>query len=63
MKPKISLIIRYITYYNLININIILNCNNLYNFNNNIIFINHFEIKIELKNFREVKNKILSLSK
>ena len=63
MRPEISSIIRHLTYHNLTDADTTLNRDNLRGFCDNVMFINHYELEIELDEFREVRDGAATSSK
>lgn len=63
MRPEISSIICHMTYHNLTDADTTLNRDNLRGFRDNVMFINHSELEIELDEFREVRDGTFASSK
>jgi len=63
MRPEISSIIRHMTYHNLTDADTTLNRDSLRGFRDNVMFINHSELEIELEESREIRDGTSSSSK
>lgn len=63
MRPEISSIIRHLTYPDLTDADSTLNRANLRGFRDNVMFINHSELEIELKESRELRDGSSTSSK
>jgi superfamily I DNA and/or RNA helicase len=63
MRPEISSIIRHMTYHNLTDADATLDCDNLRGFRDNVMFINHSELEVELEESREVRDGSSASSK
>lgn len=63
MRPEISSIIRHMTYHNLTDADTTLDRDNLRGFRDNVMFINHSELEVELEESREVRDGSSASSK
>jgi hypothetical protein len=63
MRPEISSLVRRMTYPDLIDADSTLNRSNLRGFRNNVMFINHAELELELKGSQEFRDGLSTSSK
>ena len=63
MRPEISSLVRHLTYPDLKDANSTLKRENLRGFSDNVIFVNHSEEEIELKQFKELRDPSSTSSK